>query len=177
MRFLKMGFGKGLTIIGAILGIASIFLSFILPELFSWYRYEVSGMGTSGGYYLTGIGTVIDIGNTSTMTLSILGVVGGILLLIGSILGIVATVKESKGMGVLGGLLMLLAPLLLVVDFLIGMSELAEAIEFNMNIFLTRDWYWEDFFALVTSYTWGLWIGFFLGTAGGVLGLIGGITL
>ena len=173
----KMGFGKVLAIIGAIVGLASIILSFIMPELFSWYRYEISGWGSSGGYYLTGIGTIIDIGNTFSMEISILGVVGGILVITGSILCIVATVKESKKMGVLGGLLMLLAPLLLVIDFLIGMSELAGAIGDNMDLFIGRDWYWEDFFALTYAYTWGIWVGFFLGIAGGSLGLIGGLAL
>jgi hypothetical protein len=172
-----MGFGKVASIIAAIVGLASIFLSFIMPEIFSWYRYEASGMGSSGGWYLTGIGTVIDIGNTTAMGLSILGVVGGTLVIIGSILCIVATVKESKGMGALGGLLMLLAPLLLVIDFLVGMSELAGVIGDNMALFVGRDWYWESFFALVTAYTWGIWIGFFLGISGGALGLIGGLAL
>ncbi len=172
-----MGFGKVASIIAAIIGLASILLSFIFPALFSWYRYEVSGLGSSGGWYLTGIGTVIDIGDTVPMTMSILGVVGGTLVIIGSILCIVAIVKESKGMGALGGLLMLLAPLLLVIDFLVGMSELAGVIRDNMDLFITRDWYWEHFFALVYDYTWGLWVGFFLGIAGGALGLIGGIAL
>ena len=172
-----MGFGKVLTIIGAIVGLASILLSFIFPELFSWYRYEVSGMGSSGGWYLTGIGSVIDIGNTSPYGLSILGVIGGTLVILGSILCIVATVKESKGIGVLGGLLMLLAPLLVVIDFLVGMSELAGVIGDNMDLFIGRNWYWEDFFALTWAYTWGLWVGFFLGIAGGAIGLIGGIAL
>ena len=67
-----MKVGKIIAIIGAVIGLASIILSFIVPELFSWYRYEVSGMGTSGGWYLTGFGTVTDIGNTSTMEISIL---------------------------------------------------------------------------------------------------------
>ena len=172
-----MGFGKVLAIIGAIIGLASIILSFIMPELFSWYRYEVYGWGSEGDYYLTGIGTVIDIGNTVPKDLSILGVIGGILIILGSILCIVATVKESKSMGAIGGLLMLLAPLLLVVDFLTGMSELAGNIADNMDLFITRDWYWEDFWALTYHYTWGIWVGFFIAIAGGVLGLIGGLAL
>jgi hypothetical protein len=173
-----MKIGKIIAIIGAIIGLASILLSFIVPELFSWYRYEVSSWGSSGGWYLTGIGTVTDIGNTSSMELSILGVVGGSLVILGSILCIVATVKESKGMGVIGGLLMLLAPILLVIDFLVGMSELAGVINDNLDIFITRDWYWEEkFTALVTTYMWGLWVGFFLGIAGGAIGLIGGILI
>jgi hypothetical protein len=172
-----MGFGKIVILIGAILGLASIFLSFIFPPLFAWYRYEVSGMGSSGGWYLTGIGTVIDIGNTTPMGLSILEVVGGIMVIIGSILCIVANVKESKGMGVLGGLLMLLAPILLVIDFLVGMSELAGVIGDNMDLFVGRNWYWEDFFGILYNYTWGLWVGFFIIIVGGSLALIGGIAL
>ena len=172
-----MGFGKVVTIIAAILGLVSILLGFIMPELFSWYRYEISGMGSSGGYYLTGIGTVIDIGNTISMGISILGVIGGTLVIIGSILCIVATVKESKGIGVLGGILMLLAPVLMVIDFMIGISELAGTIQDNLDLFGSQNWYWADFFALLYDYTWGIWIGFFLGIAGGALGFIGGIAL
>jgi len=173
-----MKVGKIIAIIGAVIGLASIILSFIVPELFSWYRYEVSGMGTSGGWYLTGFGTVTDIGNTSTMEISILGVIGGCLVILGSILCIVATVKESKGMGVLGGASMLIAPILLVIDFIVGMSELAGVIQDNLDLFATRVWYWEDpFFALLYRYNWGLWIGFFLGISAGVIGLIGGLAI
>jgi hypothetical protein len=172
-----MKIGKIIAIIGAAIGMASIFLSLIVPELFSWYRYEVSGMGSSGGYYLTGFGNVIDIGNTSDKDVSLLGVVGGCLIILGAILCIVATVKESKGMGVLGGILMLIAPLLLVLDFMTGMSELAGDIQDNMDLFIGRDWYWESFFAVLYDYTWGLWIGFFIAIAGGAIGLIGGLAI
>lgn len=173
-----MKIGKIIAIIGAIIGLASIFLSFIAPELFSWYRYEITGIGGSGGYYLTGFGTVIDLGNTSTKEISILGVIGGCLVIIGSILCIVATVKETKGMGVLGGVLMLIAPILLVIDFIVGWSELARNIQDNLDIFITRDWFWEEKFTVMfDTYNWGLWIGFFLGISGGAIGLIGGLAI
>ncbi|MFX0033686.1 MAG: hypothetical protein ACFE8V_15030 [Promethearchaeota archaeon] len=171
-------FGKALSIIGAIVGLASILLSFIAPELFAWYRYYVSGFGSSGGYYLTGFGTVVSIPPSSFITqLAILETIGGSLVILGSILCIVATVKKSKGMGALGGLLMLLAPVLLVIDFLVGMSEFAGVIADNTELFITRNWFWEDFFALLYHYIWGVWTGFFMGIAGGALGLIGGIAL
>ena len=80
-------------------------------------------------------------------------------------------------MGVLGGILMLLAPLLLVVDFLVGMSELAGIIGDNLGIYIAQNWYWADFISFFWHYIWGLWIGFFLIIAGGVLGLIGGLAL
>ena len=172
-----MKIGKIIVIIGAIIGLASILLSFISPELFSWYRYEVSGWGSSGGWYLTGFGTVTDIGNTTPMNLAILEVLGGSMVILGSILCIVATVKESKGMAFLGGLLMLLGPLLLIIDFLVGMSELAGVISDNLDLFINRSAFWEEFSTMGYAYTWGLWVGFFLGIAGGAIGLIGGISI
>jgi len=173
-----MGFGKVLTIIGAILGLASILLSFIFPALFGWYRYEVSGWGSEGGYYLTGFGTVASIPPSSFITeLAILEVIGGIMVIIGSILCIIAIVKESKGIGLLGGLLMLLAPVLLVIDFLVGMSEFAGVIEYNINLFVNKNVFWETFSTMGYLYIWGIWIGSFLCIAGGVLGLIGGLAL
>ena len=173
-----MGFGKIVTIIGAIVGLISILLSFIFPDLFGWYRYEVSGWGSEGAYYLSGFGTVNSIPPSPFITeLAILEAIGGLMVILGSILCIVATVKESKGMGVFGGLLMLLGPILLVIDFLVGMSEFAGVIGDNLDLFVNRNAFWEEFSTMGYAYTWGVWIGFFIGITGGTLGLIGGLAL
>ncbi len=173
-----MGFGKILTIIGAVIGLASILLSFIFPGLFGWYRYMVSGWGSEGAYYLSGFGTVNAIPPSSFITeLAILEAIGGSMVIIGSILCIVAFVKESKRIGVLGGFLILLGPFLLVIDFLVGMSEFAGVIQDNIDLFVNRNAFWETFSTMGYLYTWGIWIGFFLGITAGVLGLIGGITI
>ena len=138
----------------------------------------VSGWGSEGAYYLTGFGTTSAIPPSSLITeLAILETIGGSMVILGSILCIVAAVKESKGIGVLGGLLMLLGPILLVIDFLVGMSEFAGVIGDNLDLFVNRNAFWETFSTMGYLYTWGIWTGVFLCAIGGVLGLIGGIAL
>ena len=57
------------------------------------------------------------------------------------------------------------------------MSELAGVISDNLDLFINRSAFWEEFSTMGYAYTWGLWVGFFLGIAGGAIGLIGGISI
>lgn len=146
--------------------------------MFGWYRFEVTGWGSTGGYYLTGFGTTTAIPPSSLITeIALLEVIGGLLVTIGSIICIVANVKESKGMGVFGGLLILLGPILLVIDFLVFMSDYAGVIGGYLNIFIYANAFWDSISSMGYAYTWGVWIGFFVVVAGGVSALIGGLAL
>jgi len=172
-----MEFGKSISIIGAIVGLLSIFLGFISPEFFSWYKFEATSAAVSYGFYLTGFGTTTAIDSVNPISeMAILELIGGISVILGAIACIVGITKESKKFGFIGGILMLLGPILLLTDFLIVLSEYAEYIDFY-QIMPDSNMFWDSVGIAGFTYSWNLWVGFFMGAAAGVLGLIGGITL
>ncbi len=169
--------GKILAIIGAIVAIVSVGLSFVLPTIFGWYRIELSAIGISVGIYFTGIGSVATTGGIGGISgFATLELIGGILLIIGAIICIVGVIKESKAAGIVGGVLILLAPLILIIDLLTGLGDFADLIQTlggpsNASVF------WGSF--TITGppdvlMSWGIWIGSFLALGGGALGIIGG---
>jgi hypothetical protein len=178
-----MRVGKVLLITGAILGILSLTLSLISPEFLGWYRIEmpVITLGYFFGVYISGIGNVVSVGGLTEAGISVLELIGGILVIIGAIICIIGVFKKLKYAGIIGGILMILGPLMLVLDLLIGVSEFTKVLGvldagdlspllggknviFSMAPFPT------------VPLTWGLWIGFYVAVAGGVLGLIGGVV-
>ena len=175
-----MGAGKVLAIIGAILGLGSIALSFILPAIFGWYRLELSSMGLTFGMYFSGIGFVITTGGLPGRGLAFIELIGGVLVIIGAILGIIGAAKESKGAGIVGGILILLGPLVLIIDLLVisgaDFSALIQLLGGPSGVSAL----WGSF--TITgppdiNMIWGIWIGSFMALGGGVLGIIGGIAL
>jgi len=175
-----MGFGRIAAIIGAIVGLLSVILSLILPELFCWYSYTITNIFSlnKSGYYLSGFGTTITIPYSSAIsTIALLELIGGFLVIGGAIICIVGVTKESKKIGSIGGILILLGPVLLLVDFLIGISEYYEMVAFIQTIPANESILWGTFRIMGDDYAWNLWIGFFMAVAGGVLGTIGGATL
>ena len=122
---MTMGFGRIAAIIGAAVGLLSVILSLILPELFCWYSYTITNMISSNksGYYLTGFGTTSTIPySTAISGIALLELIGGFIVILGAIICIVGVSKESKKIGSIGGILILLGPVLLLVDFLFGIG-------------------------------------------------------
>ena len=164
-----MGAGKIIAIIGAIVGILSVLLGLLLPELFSWYRLDVP----MGGLYLTGFGTnIADPSPSPVDEIAMLVLIGGILVIAGAVACVIGAFAEKKILGILGGLLMIVGPLLLLVDIMMGMSEFMEFMES-----FTGDSGVDLLFGGVGPADWGIWIGFGMGIGGGVVGLIGGATV
>ena len=160
-----MGTGKIVAIVGAVVGILSVLIGLILPELFSWYRLSVPG----GGLYLTGFGTdIFDPSPGPDLEMAMLVLVGGILVIVGAVACLASAFVENKMIGILGGLLMIVGPLLLIVDVMLGMSEFMEYME------LSGDSGIELLFGSAGGANYGIWIGFFMAIGGGVIGLIGG---
>lgn len=176
-----MGAGKILAIIGAILGLVSVALSLVLPELLGWYRVEVSAMGTTVGMYITGIGTAeMGAGLGGIQGIAIFELIGGILVILGALLCIIGGAKGSKGAGIIGGIMMILGPLMLVLDLVIGMGDFTELLELGFGLTDVTPFFGSEdilFMGVPMSLSWGLWIGFFMAIAGGVLGLIGGAAI
>lgn len=173
-----MGAGKVLALIGAIVGLVSVALSFVLPAFFGWFRIEgaVGGI-TVIGFYITGLGTFAVTGFPGFPGIAIFELIGGIVLIIGAIVCIIGAVKESKVAGIVGGILILVAPILLLLDLLIGMSGFSILIE-TLGGPPGASVLWGSFVpAPGVLLSWGIWIGTFVALGGGVLGLIGGATL
>lgn len=175
-----MGAGKIIALIGAIVGLVSVVLSFIAPQIFSWYRIEISMLGVTGGYYITGIGTFSAVLVPPLPDgIAILELIGGIVLIIGAVVCIIGAAKELKAAGIIGGILILLGPLLLIIDLLIGISDFGLIIDMITGVPGTADTlFWGSFSpAPGVLLSWGIWIGAFIALAGGALGLIGGASL
>ena len=95
------------------------------------------------------------------------------MVIVGSIMCIIGGAAESKPLGIIGGILIIVGPLLLIVDLIIGFSDISLlelAIPPGSNLIFGSE------SILGGTLSWGIWIGFFMAIAGGVLGLIGGAT-
>lgn len=174
-----MGAGKSICIVGAIIAAVTLILSFIVPQYFGWYRIEGTSLGVTMGFYFTGLGTLAVVPAIPYFALDYLQLIGGIALIIGIILCIVAAVKEMKTAGIVGGILILVSPLMLIIDLAVSASGFATLIA-SMGGPAGASVFWGSFLVVGPPdvlLSWGLWIGSFLSLGGGVLGLIGGATL
>jgi len=168
-------FGRVLAIIGAAVGIASVLLSIFLPELVGWYRLELDlpSIPLEGEIFLTGFGAMeSDLPVSSEIATLVM--IGGILIIVGAALCIVGAFTEKKPLGIIGGIVMIVGPLLLLVDLLMAASDFAEAID-NLVTASDGNIFFDSFTDPIgDSATWGLYTGFFVVIAGGVIGLVGG---
>lgn len=159
--------GRVLAIVGAAVGVFSVFLSLIIPTLFSWYHIDETSGGE--GLYLTAFGFLIEEGlSVPADEVVILVLIGGILVLAGAGLCIVGIIREMKPLGIIGGIVMIIGPTMLIFDLMGQVSEFAQYME-NYASSLDKNF----FFGSNSSFTWGLWVGYFLAYGGGILGLIG----
>ena len=166
-----MAYARQIAVIGAFIGILSVLLGLLSPELFSWYSLSLPSI--DGGFYLTGFGNSVFI-NYPSQTDEIAGLVfaGGILVIVGAVECLTSALLKNKVVGIFGGLLMIVGPLLLVADIMMGMSEFMQWMEFYTSGKSGA----ELLFGGIPEYdiNYGLWIGFFMAIGSGVLGLIGG---
>lgn len=166
-----MGAGKFIAIIGGILGILSVALFYVLPEIFSFWRLETP----LGDLFLGGFGFRAGTGlfdsdpeyaeDILLLIVFTLSVAGGAIAIIGGLI-------ESKGVGILGGIIMLAGPIFLLIALFIEIGD------------------FEDLAIVIASFggeglimgsaggaEWGIWISTYLAIGGGVVGVIGGATL
>ena len=119
-----MGAGKVIAIIGACISLASLLLSILFPELFSWYRLSISDGVTTMGFFLTGFGNFISLGGVPLQTdIIFLTLIGAIALIAGAIVLIIGAAKEIKVMGIIGGILTLIGPILLFINLVGGIYD------------------------------------------------------
>ena len=167
---MNMAYARQIAVIGAFIGILSLLLSLLSPELFSWYRLTLPSI--DGGFYLTGFGTSVFINYPSqTDEIAVLVLIGGILVIVGAVQCLTSALVKNKIVGILGGLFMIVGPLLLLADIMMGVSEFMQWMEYY-----TSDSGVGLLFGRIPAYDidFGLWIGFYMAIGCGVLGLIGG---
>ena len=165
-----MGVGKVLAIIGGILGILSVLLYYILPEIFCLWRVDagttmkvfIGGFGANSGEIL---GVEFGIEYSEDIILMIVSV----LIIGGSVLTFIAGLTGSKAVGILGGIILLAGPALLLFEIItkIGAFEDLAFMMGDVNLL----------FGSQAGGEWGIWIGFFLAIGGGILGIIGGASV
>ena len=170
--------GKVLVLIGAVLALITIGLSFIVPNFFGWYRIEASGLGVTVGIYITGLGTVAVVPAIVPIEgMDIFGLIGGIILIIGAIACVISGVKESKAAGIIGGILILLSPIVLIVSLLIGSGDFGTMIQLLGGPADASVLWGSATIPGPVTLSWGIWIGSFLSLGAGVLGLAGGASV
>jgi len=174
-----MGAGKVVTLIGAIVGLVSFLLSFLVPQYFGWYRIEVSvGSSVVGGIYITGFGTIVTVPPGGPTQIAILVLIGGILLIIGAILCVIGVVKKTKTPISVGGILMIVTPLLLIIDVQIISGDFFISVLNSLGGPTSASMIWGSYIVgpgILLS--WGIWIGSFMAFGAGILGLLGATSL
>ena len=116
-----MGAGKIIAIIGGILGILSVALFYVFPEIFSFW--QLSGGGA--GMYLGGFAYWSDAGDFA-YTEDILLLIIFILIVAGGVIAIIGGLAENKVAGALGGLLMLIGPIILIIALAIELGDFSD---------------------------------------------------
>jgi len=163
-----MGKGKIIAIIGGILGILSVVLFYVLPDIFSFWHF----VGGGAGLYLGGFGFWDGTGMDPEYAEDILLLIIFVVIVAGGAIAIIGGLIENKVAGILGGILMLAGPILLIVALATEMGDfkdLAAIIEFATG---EKGLLFGSFGPL----DWGIWISTYLALGAGIVGVIGGAT-
>ncbi|TKJ16898.1 MAG: hypothetical protein CEE43_19160 [Promethearchaeota archaeon Loki_b32] len=164
-----MGAGKIIAIIGGILGILTIGLYFVLPEIFCLWRLDgapvlsifLGGFGSSTG-------ELMGVAYGPEYAEDIFLLIVGVLIVAGGALAIIGGLAGNKIIGILGGVLMIAGPIILTIALFAELGDFED-----IALLLGGE---SLFWGSEPGVDWGLWIGFFLAIGGGVLGVIGGAT-
>ena len=114
-----MGAGKIIAIIGGILGILCVALFYVLPEIFCFWRLETP----LGDLFLGGFGFQAGTGIDPEYTEDILLLLVFTLSVAGGAIAIIGGLVESKALGIVGGIIMLVGPILLLIALFIEMGD------------------------------------------------------
>jgi len=167
-----MGAGKVFAIIGGVLGVLSVVLYYIAPDILSLWRLDapltvrvyIGGFGAwSGEFIAIPFGPEYS-GDIILMIVSVLIIGGGVITFI-------AGLVENKAVGILGGIILLAGPTLLLFELITKMGVFGDTIVpllGDVNLL---------FGSVPGVADWGIGIGSFLAIGGGILGIIGGATV
>lgn len=166
-----MGVGKVFAIIGGVLGVFSIVLFYVFPDLFCLWRY----FDAIDPHYIGGFGVEVTDSyfyTHSTSTNDIALILVGVLLVAGGVAAFGGALGKFKNLCIIGGTLMLLGPILFSIELVVRSNYFSvwEPVEYE-NLF------WGSISYLNTSEYWNIGVSFYMGAGGGILGIIGGVTL
>ncbi len=124
-----MGAGKVLAIIGGVLGALSVLLYYIAPEIFCLWRIDaplalevyIGGFGAWSGQFIA-----IPFGPEYSQDIILMIV--GVLIIGGSVLTFIGGLAGSKVIGILGGIILLAGPILLLVALIAKLGAFGETI-------------------------------------------------
>ncbi len=168
-----MGVGKVFALIGGVLGVLSVVLYYIAPEILSLWRLDDPMLlvrvyfGGFGAWSGEDFGVPFSPQYSGDIILMIVSV----LIIGGGVITFIAGVAESKTVGILGGIILLAGPTLLLVELIAKLGVFGDILiplmgDVNLlagNIPGVADW--------------GLGIGSYLAIGGGILGIIGAATV
>jgi hypothetical protein len=164
-----MGAGKIIAIISGILGILCVVLFHLLPEIFAFWR--IAGGGT--GWYLGGFAFWdFGIGDPESAD-DILLLIIFILIVAGGGIEIVGAFIENKMIATIGGLLMLVGPILFILALVLELGDFKNLADFIEAA--TGDRFL--LFGSGAGADWGIWISAYIALGAGVLGLVGGLKV
>jgi len=166
-----MGAGKVFAIIGGVLGVLSVLLYYIAPDIISLWRLDAPliiriYLGGFGAWSGESLGTPFGPEYSNDIILMIVG----ILIIGGGIITFIAGVAGSKAVGILGGIILLAGPGLLLFELIAKLGVFGETLIpllGDVNLM---------FGSIPGAADWGIGIGSFLAIGGGILGIIGGAT-
>ncbi|MFX0027796.1 MAG: hypothetical protein ACFE8B_01180 [Candidatus Hermodarchaeota archaeon] len=160
-----MGAGRIIAIIGGVVGILSIALYYVMPEIFSLWRIDGgAALTTYFGGFGDGTGEILGIPFGPESAEDIFLIIIAVLLIAGGGIAILGGLLQNKLIGIIGGIAMLAGPILLTVQLFLNLGI------FDDPILSDRFLLWGS----EAGVNWGVWIGYFMGIGGGILGIIGG---
>ena len=167
-----MGAGKVLAIIGGVLGVLSVVLYYIAPEILNLWRLDVPILPVRVYFGGFGAWSGDDFGVPFAPQYSgdIILMIVSVLIIGGGVITFIAGVAGSKVVGILGGIILLAGPTLLLVELIAKLGIFGSTIgPLVGDVSLL-------FGSIPGSADWGIGIGSYLAIGGGILGIIGGAT-
>lgn len=166
-----MGAGKIIAIIGSVVGIISVALYYVLPEIFCFWRLDATpALGIFLGGFGSSFGEVGGIEQEIQYSEEIILLLVGVVVVAGGALTLIGAFLENKVLAILGGIAMIVGPILLSIALFLEIGDfeaVAAMLPSGENLF----------FGSYMGGDWGIWISFYMAAAGGVLGVIGGATV
>jgi hypothetical protein len=159
---------KILVIIGGLFGLFSVLSYFLSESIGAWWQVTFEFWRFESNTYINAFGYSED-----RQLLGDIAVLAGALFLLGSIIAIIGSAKESKNVAIISALMMLAGLGL----FLYALSEWEDfSRTLDVLEFMSGGDY-NIFYGSHGNLSWGLSTGFFIGVISALLVLIGAIKL
>ena len=178
---------KYIALVGAILGILTVILFYLLPEIFCLWRIEAKGTENLrlflGGFYSMAYATSPLAIEQGVLFLKFIQTLEPILLIVsiliagGFVITLIGSIEGKRNTGIGGGIALLFGPILFMIALLTGMGTLFGELASTLGLVGQNLLYGKIYEPYIILITWGLGPGFYVVLAGGILGVIGGALM